>query len=304
LKKYEININYTGENKQELEKREGGNIFTQAVEKKILFNSNKVKLVFKSQNRVMFSLYELIILSLSLSLDQSFVFQKDSNYSGKVKDRVLKLTIDSLFIFKEKALKKQINYSSIISFKVQSDSVLLSYLNNKGIKKVTTFVGARSNDFLTSLQDSLDRYKFYIEIEKQLPLLHAFDEPTLSFIKKCKKIFKKGKLYDDKKYEKKVITSINVPKISTDFKNFFKKFETEDGKILTTKVKDDEINFEKSLIFHFSFTNDEISHIQKLLDPTNRGFVTFHDFLLLYIDIWRKKTHYDKFRNLKDKEKN
>jgi len=155
----------------------------------------------------MFNLYELIILSFSLSLDQSFVFQKDSNYNGKVKDRALKLTLDSLFIFKEKALKKQINYSSIISFKVQSDSVLLSYLNNKGLKKVTTFVGARSNDFIASLQDSLDRYKFCIEIEKQLPLLHIFDDPTLSFIKKCK-------LYDDKKYEKK---SYYINKCSKDF---------------------------------------------------------------------------------------
>jgi hypothetical protein len=102
------------------------------MEKKILFNSNKIKLVFKSQNRFMYSLYELIILSLSLTCDQSFIFQKDSNYTGKVKERVLKLTIDSLFIFKEKALKRQINYSSIITVKSQNDGVLISYLTNQG----------------------------------------------------------------------------------------------------------------------------------------------------------------------------
>jgi len=224
-------------------------------------------------------LFDNGIRCCSLSFPQTFKVQKEAE-GGKKHTRILKLTSDSVLNFADKVIKREIPYSTIQSFYVDTEDKKKMFINfmSAGQKRSYIFVGDNAETLRDSLLDAIVRFKFYVQIEMDLFKLTKVNASIDKFYDKAGQ----QDSFDTKKWKQ----SFRLDTPTKDLLNVFKRFKPDNiGRAPFTSQIVREIR---------GLSEEECDNVVKVMDPKARGFILYDDLVAQWIYLKKQKAMIDK----------
>jgi hypothetical protein len=272
----EILIKFEPENEQEVLNR-GAGYFLKPVSQ-VGIQTRKYSCYSEQQRDIIIeAIYDAGIRSSSLNLIQTFMVEKE-NKKGKMQKRLLKLTLDSILSFSEKIIRREIPYSTIQSFYVDPQNKQILYINflSKGKKKCYMLhCGDKADLFRDAMLDAIKRFKFNVEVEKELFFRKSMSDVVDKFFTANQT--QVSKEYDDTRW--KVILRIDTP--CQDMKRLFKKFNAQsDGRASLSLDNMRQVMVRSKLN---DFTDAQIEEIIEELDRDKKGYLDYDDLVKAWV---------------------
>lgn len=211
---------------------------------------------------------------------------------GKTNNRLLKFTVDSILDFKDKTIKREIPYATIQSFYIDPEKKDVLYINYmlKGQKKCYVIVYEDVETLRLALLDAVLRFRFYVETEKEL-----FKRKDVDGI--LDRFFYEKRSTDFDKTKWKNIVRIDQP--VKKLQRMFKRFNPQNDRAAMTLE-----NVRQALAQEkIDMTDDEIGHLIKCLDPTNKGAISYEDLVRSWVFLRQMKVMIDKKKAASMKKK-
>jgi len=244
------------------------------------------------------AIYDAGIRSSSLNLLQTFMVQKE-NKKGKLQKRLLKLTTDSILNFSEKIIKREIPYSTLQSFYVDPESKNILYINfwSKGRKKCYLLdCGEKADLIRDALLDAVKRFKFNIEVEKELFFRKSMSPAVDRFFAANQSPIQADSSDDDKW---KSIYRIDTP--CQDMKRLFKKFNAQqDGR---ASLSFDNVKQVMSRSKLDDMPDNEVEEVIDELDRDKKGYLDYEDLVKAWVYNQRLRSMMDKRKAVVEQKK-
>jgi len=283
----EILIKFEPETEQEITNRGAGYFLKSGAN--VGIQTRKYSCYTEQQRDIIVeAIYDAGIRSSSLNLVQTFMVQKE-NKKGKMQKRLLKLTLDSMLNFKEKIIKREIPYSTIQSFYVDPQSKNILYINflSKGRKKCYVLdCGEKADLIRDAMLDAVKRFKFNVEVEKELFFKKSMSEAVDKFFTANQTQVTKD--YDDTRW--KIILRVDTP--CQDMKRLFKKFNAQSDGRASLSLDNMRQVMNRSKLDHI--TDAEIEEIVDELDRDKKGYLDYDDLVKAWVYHHRLKSMLEK----------
>ncbi|KAG2388190.1 hypothetical protein C9374_001040 [Naegleria lovaniensis] len=215
----------------------------------------------------------------SLEKQQTFVVEKDTK-SGKRQKRILKFAYDSVLVFKDGVIKREIPFSTLQSFYIDKDNKTRLFINFMLLGRKKAYVVYHDNaiSLRDSLLDTVLRFKFNVDLEKELFIRKDLDIVVDRFFSAAKD----KSLGDDENLTSSDIKqSINMNHASEDIKKLFHKFHPQ------SHDKRAALNVEKMKIIsnglNLDFNTEQCEHMLEVLDEKKMGYVVLDDLVRNWI---------------------
>ena len=225
-------------------------------------------------------IYDLSIHSNSLFCNATFDVDILRENQKKKVQNYLKFTHDSIAIFENKLLAFEINYSIIESFKLDEDKfgMDIKYMK-RGKEFHYIFTSQDTEDIKDALEDSINRFQFYIETEQELFKRVKVDQIVSKLFDSVK-----TKIDEVDNDQWKIIYYIDPP--VKDVRKLYKKFKPDKTNRCAI---DKQIVLELSEKLKLEYTEQDAEHLIKILDPTSRGYIKLNDLLIRFIFLRRER---------------
>jgi len=219
----------------------------------------------------------------SLEKPQTFVVEKDTK-SGKRQKRILKFAYDSVLVFKDGVIKREIPFSTLQSFYIDKEAKNKLYINFMllGRKKGYVVYNDNAVSLRDALLDSVVRFKFNVDLEKELFIRKDLDGVMDRFFSAAKDKTLQGDLSgtsDIKQF-------LNIQHAAEDIRKLFYKFNPQSDKRAP-------INPEKMKIItsslNLDFDDEQCQHLTNSLDEKSMGYIVLDDLVRSWIFTKRMK---------------
>ncbi|KAL0486907.1 Ras GTPase activating protein [Acrasis kona] len=284
----EIIIKYVPETQQEIVNR-GGGYFIKAGQHTDTKTHKYTCYTEQQRDIIVEAIYDAGIRSSSLVLPQTFLAQKQ-NKKNKKQNRMVKYTLDSILNFKDRIIKREIPYSTIQSFYLDTVNKRIMYVNftHRGKEKCYVLEHERADVMRNALLDCIRRFKFNVQVEKDLFVVKDVDGVMDRFFAASRS--KINADIDENRW--KMILRIDQP--CSDLKRLFKKFNPgNDGRALLSVENVRQVVVKIKL----ELSQDQINHLVEALDDKEkRGYITFDDLVCRWLYLKRLKVTVDKRR--------
>ncbi len=238
-------------------------------------------------------LFDSAIRSFSLKHPQVFFVNKVSKKSAsKKKKRLLKFTVDSVLHFKDKTMIREIAYSMIQSFYIDQKNKNLLYINflDKGMKKYYQVEHEQADKLRDALLDAIKRFKFFISVEKTLPIIKDYDTTLDKFFNASKsKSTSSAEPVDKKKW--KQVLRVDLPAV--ELQKLFEKLAVAAG----ANAKAERIPFTTASLAKVvsePLSEQELQHVLDRIDPEKKGTIVFEDIVKSWFALHKEKTAIEK----------
>jgi hypothetical protein len=279
----EILIIYNPETDIEIQKRDGAINY---VDKTTIDNNDILKANYlcinNAQRDILFE--EIFIHAVSTfgyKIPQSFIVSKELfkiGFKGKLQERTVKITSDSILNCKKRKIKREIPFSSISSIIIDADNekkISINFLSN-GNKKNFSVESLIPNDVKECTILSILKYRKLVEIDSFLYLTYSVD----SILDKIFSSFE----FDSVDEDWKAVISISHTNKQL-YRTFSSLIPNEEDKVI---IDDNFSEFLETKLNINKIKQDEIILLLKILDPERRGYFTYDDFCFAYI-VYRKQ---------------
>jgi hypothetical protein len=290
----EIIIKYVPETAQEIMDRGGGYFLKQS--KSTDVKTHKYSCYTEQQRDIIVeAIFDAGIRSSSLSLPQTFLVDKE-NKKGRKQKRLIKFTLDSILNFKDKTIKREIPFSTIQSFYLDTVNKRVMYINfmYRGKKKCHTLEHDRADIMRDALLDCIRRFKFNVEVEKDLFNKKDVDGVMDRFFGAART--KINADIDENRW--KMILRIDQP--CQDLKRLFKKFNPGNDGRAALNIE----NIRQVVVrLKLELTDEQIMHLVEALDDEKekKNYVTFDDLVCKWLYLKRMKATVEKRRSASKK---
>jgi hypothetical protein len=293
----EIIIKYLPETQQEITDRGGGYFLKPS--KKTDVKTHKYSCYTEQQRDVIVdAIHDAGIRSVSLALPQTFLADKETK-KGRKQKRLVKFTLDSILNFKDKVIKREIPFSTIQSFYLDTVNKRVMYINfmYRGKKKCYTLEHDRADVMRDSLLDCIRRFKFNVDVEMDLFNKKDVDGVLDRFFASART--KINADIDENRW--KMILRIDQP--CADLKRLFKKFNPGNDGRAALNVE----NVRQVVVrLKLELTDEQILHLVGALDDPkeHKGYLNFDDLVCKWLYLKRLKGTVEKRRVASQKRQN
>ena len=241
------------------------------------------------------AIFEAAVRSASLNVRQTFVVQREQK-KNKMQRWLIKLTTDSMLNFQDKSIKNEVPYSTIQSFYLDEknkNKMLINYVL-RGKRKCHVFVHERADEMRDALLDAIKRFKFSIQIEKDLLYKKDSDPVTEALFSNIKILPGNSPSAAN---NNTTVMPVETPR--QELKKMFKMFTPTAGRAPATLP-----SFTAVLVgkYKLSLKEDQVRHLLSLLDKEERGFFLLDDLIKSWIYSRRERQMMDKKRELAKKK--
>ena len=213
----------------------------------------------------------------SLEKKQTFIVEKDTK-SGKRQKRILKFAYDSVLVFKEGVIKREIPFSTLQSFYIDKEEKSRMFINFMllGRKKAYVVYHENATALRDSLLDTVVRFKFNVDLEKELFIRKDLDAVVDRFFSAAKD----KTLTDESGLTSDIKQIVNIHNASEDIKKLFYKFNPQNDKRAPLSV--DKMRIIATSL-NVDFSEEHSRHLVSILDEKSVGYVVLDDIVRNYI---------------------
>ncbi|KAL9650448.1 hypothetical protein ABK040_004672 [Willaertia magna] len=229
----------------------------------------------------------------SLEKPQNFLVEKDSK-NGKRGKRILKFAYDSVLVFKDGIIKREIPFSTLQSFFIDKKDKEILYINFmlRGKKKGYIIHYKDANVLRDALLDAVVRFKFNVDLEIDLFIRKDLDGILDRFFAAAKdKTLQQTDVGNDIKQV------INIQNACDDLRKLFYKFSPQQGRA--------QINLEKMKQIvaglNLDFGDEQCQHLINAFDEKKLNVVALDDLVRHWISTKRMKIMVQKRKEAQQK---
>jgi len=227
--------------------------------------------------------------------------------------RILRLTSDSLLLFVDRVVRKEVSFSNIQSFYLDTDNHKKFIINftNKGAKKAFVFYCLHSDRLKDALLEAIYRFKFFVTTDIELFKKMKVDGVVERFYDNCKytgdadKKWKISSVDFPAKALKKIHKNLQSAAQLTQGGNATATASLESSTVAVATSTSSSTTTEKkasnvvsssnkipltvqilrdtSTALRINLNDEDIEHLMHTLDPKKKGFCTFDDLICQYL---------------------